>query len=75
MVCTDVLALPGWAGERLQALHDSVGFHKLSRTIMLVDLIAGSEYNVSSSVVNGLAAALKAAGTGRSPEQYLLMLQ
>jgi hypothetical protein len=38
-------------------LHDPVGFHKLSRTIMLVDLIAGSEYNVSSSVVNGLAAA------------------
>ena len=57
MVLTRILVLPGWDGERLQTLHDPVGFHKLSRTIMLVDLIAGSEYNVSSSVVNGLAAA------------------
>ena len=47
----NVLVMPGWAGERL----DLFGFHKLPRSVMLVDIDAGPENNVSSITVNGLA--------------------
>jgi hypothetical protein len=45
----------GWAGELLHALQNHRCFHEIIIPIMLMDFIAGTRYDVSSYIINGLA--------------------